>query len=156
MFVQGQRQPKLNARGLQSLKTGKKLQLISFENRLQQRRCAYQLQTLKAEKLKVQTTFPEVITQQGRLNSQKQSFIHVIRDQNVASKAAVAYLGARKEVANCGLHFRGFKRKNTLRSLNITLKNSKKSYKEDIQTLASKKLVRVTHFEYKIQQTMDV
>ena len=50
----------------------------------------------------------------------------MIRDQNVASKAAVAYLGARKEVANCGLHFRGFKRKNTLRSLNITLKNSKK------------------------------
>ena len=45
------------------------------------------------------------------------------------SKALVWHLGSIKELANCGLHFRGFKAANTLR---CALKSEKQqiSYKE--------------------------
>lgn len=51
----------------------------------------------------------------------------MIRDKNVANDAAVGYLEARKEAANCRLRFRGFKRKNTLLRLNLKVKNNKKA-----------------------------
>ena len=53
------------------------------------------------------------------------------------SKALVWHLGSIKELANCGLHFRGFKAANTVR---CALKSEKQqiSYKERTQKLKSK------------------
>ena len=65
----------------------------------------------------------------------------MIGGRNVGNKADVGYLGAKKELANCGLRFSSFKTNNTLRRLNLKVEKTKtkqKSYKEDSERLTRK------------------
>ena len=78
----------------------------------------------------------------------------MIRDQNVANKAAVGYLEPRKEVANCRWRFSGFKTKSTVHRLNLKVKNNKKGTKKFFRGHQAKSKLRVTYFEYKMQQTI--
>ena len=51
--------------------------------------------------------------------------VDLISGQNQRNKAPLCYLGHMKEVANCGLRFRGFKRTNTLSWMHLKVKNNK-------------------------------
>ena len=87
-------------------------------------------QGTKVEDTEVRRLFIEVISQEARLNRYKLSSTDVIRGQNGRNNAVVCYLWARKEVANCGSRFSGFKAKNILRRFDLKVKNNRKATKK--------------------------